>query len=148
MRLPIHLLTAVCCIAALTVGCTAVGGQTGTDANPRVINLTVDGYQFVPNTIQVTLGETVRFVVANPTDLAHEVYIGSPAEQAKDEAARASMAPMDQPSLSTQYGYGAYLAAYSTIEFRYEFSSRDEVMIGCHLPGHWDKGMKASITVR
>ena len=139
---------AACGVTLLTAACTVSGAQNGTDANPRVIQLTVDGYRFVPDAIDVTVGETVRFVVANPTDMAHEVYIGTPAEQAADEAARASTAPMQQPNVTTQYGYGVYLAAYSTVEFRYHFSNRDEVMIGCHLPGHWANGMKAAITVR
>lgn len=140
-------LAAACGIAILAAGCTVGGVQEGTDANARVIQLTVDGYQFVPDAIEVTVGETVRLVVSNPTDMAHEVYIGTPAEQAADEAARASTEPMQQPSIATQYGYGVYLAAFSTVEFTYHFSNRDEVMIGCHLPGHWANGMKAAITV-
>jgi uncharacterized cupredoxin-like copper-binding protein len=147
MRQPIQILAAACAVTLLTAACTVGGAQNGTDANPRVIQLTVDGYHFVPDAIEVTVGETVRFVVANPTDMAHEVYIGTPAEQAADDAARASTAPMQQPNITTQYGYGVYLAAYSTVEFRYHFPNRDEVMIGCHLPGHWAKGMKAVITV-
>jgi len=40
------------------------------------------------------------------------------------------------------------LGAYSSIDFEYTFSSAQEVMIGCHLPGHWAKGMKATIIVK
>jgi uncharacterized cupredoxin-like copper-binding protein len=148
MKQPMQILVGTCGLAILTAACTASGLRYGTDANPRAINLTVDGYRFIPDAIEVTLGETVRFVVTNPTDMAHEVYIGTPAEQAADDAARASTPPMQQPKITTHYGYGVYLAAYSTVEFRYHFSNRDEVMIGCHLPGHWAKGMKAAITVR
>ncbi|MDP9271136.1 MAG: plastocyanin/azurin family copper-binding protein [Chloroflexota bacterium] len=143
-----QILVVASCVAMLGAGCRVGGVQYGTDANPRAINLTVDGYRFIPDAIEVTVGETVRFVVTNPTDMAHEVYIGTPAEQAADEAAHASTPPMQQPKVKTQYGYGGYLAAYSTVEFRYHFANRDEVMIGCHLPGHWAKGMKAAITVR
>jgi uncharacterized cupredoxin-like copper-binding protein len=148
MKQPLQTLVATISVAILSAGCSVGGVQSGTDANPRVIQLTVDGYHFVPDTIEVTLGETVRLVVTNPTDMAHEVYIGTPAEQIADEAAHASTTPLQQPKVTTQYGYGVYLAAYSTVDFRYHFSSRDEVMIGCHLPGHWAKGMKIAITVR
>jgi uncharacterized cupredoxin-like copper-binding protein len=140
-------LAAACGIALLTTACAVSGAQNGTDASGRVIRLSIDAYRFVPDHVDVNVGETVRFVVMNPTDMAHEVYIGTPAEQAADEAARASTAPMQQPNVTTQYGYGAYLAAFSTVEFDYHFSNGDEVMIGCHLPGHWAKGMKAAITV-
>lgn len=144
----VRIMAAACCVAILTAACTVAGGQTGASANARVIELTIDGYHFVPAAVEVTVGETVRFVVANPTDMAHEVYIGSPAEQAADEAARSSAMPMQQPNITTQYGYGVYLAAFSTVEFDYHFSNRDEVMIGCHLPGHWARGMRVAITVR
>jgi uncharacterized cupredoxin-like copper-binding protein len=148
MRQLLKIVAAACGVSLLTAGCSFGGLPSGTDANPRVVALTVDGYRFIPDAIQVTVGETVRFVVANPTDMAHEVFIGTSAEQAADEAVRASTPPMQQPKVTTQYGYGVFLLAYSTIEFRYHFSNRDEVMIGCHLPGHWAKGMKAAITVR
>lgn len=148
MKQPIRILAAACSVAILSAGCTVGGVQNGTDANPRVIQLAVDGYRFVPDSMEVVLGETVRFVVANPTDMAHEVYIGTPAEQATDESAHASSMPMQQPKVTTQFGYGVFLAAYDTVEFRYHFSNLDELMIGCHLPGHWAKGMKAVITVR
>jgi uncharacterized cupredoxin-like copper-binding protein len=148
MRQLLKIVAAACGVSLLTAGCSFGGLPSGTDANPRVVALTVDGYRFIPDAIQVTVGETVRFVVANPTDMAHEIFIGTSAEQAADEAVRASTPPMQQPKVTTQYGYGVFLLAYSTIEFRYHFSNRDEVMIGCHLPGHWAKGMKAAITVR
>jgi uncharacterized cupredoxin-like copper-binding protein len=148
MKQSMQILVAASCVAILSAGCSVGGVLTGTDANPHAINLTVDGYRFIPNAIEVTLGETVRFVVTNPTDMAHEIYIGTPAEEAADEAAHASAPPMQQPKITTPYGYGVYLLPYSTVEFTYHFSNRDEVMIGCHLPGHWAKGMKAAITVR
>jgi uncharacterized cupredoxin-like copper-binding protein len=148
MRQLIQIVAAASGVALLTAACTVSRAPSGSDANPRVVNLRVDGYRFIPDAVEVTVGETVRFVVSNPTDMAHEVFIGTPAEQAADEAVRASTPPMQQPKLTTQYGYGVYLLAYSTVEFRYHFSNRDEVMIGCHLPGHWAKGMKAAITVR
>jgi uncharacterized cupredoxin-like copper-binding protein len=148
MKQPMQILVVASCLAILGAGCSGGGVLTGTDANPRVIQLTVDGYRFIPHAIEVRLGETVRFIVTNPTDMAHEVFIGTPAEQAADEAAHASAPPMQQPKVTTQYGYGVFLLPYSTIDFNYHFSNRDEGMIGCHLPGHWAKGMKAAITVR
>lgn len=132
--------------ASLVTGCSTVAG-VGTDANPRVVQITITGFRFVPDTIDVTRGESVQFVIHNPTDQAHELYIGSPTEQQADETAHASASPMEQPQVSTRYGYGVYLPAYSDSEFRYHFSTGSEVMIGCHLPGHWAAGMKAAITV-
>jgi len=146
MRRSLAILAGAAMVASLSAGCTQVT-QGGTTANPRLINLTVDGYRFVPDHVTVAEGETVRFVVTNPTDMAHEVYIGTPAEQQADESVHQSAAPMDQAKVASHMGYGEYLAAYSSIDFEYTFSGAQEVMIGCHLPGHWAKGMKATITV-
>jgi uncharacterized cupredoxin-like copper-binding protein len=107
MKQPMRTLAAACGIALLTTACAVAGAQNGTDANARVFRLSIDAYRFVPDHVDVNVGETVRFVVTNPTDLA----------------------------------------AFSTVDFDYHFSNGDEVMIGCHLPGHWAMGMKAAITV-
>jgi len=146
MRRSLVIVAGTAVVASLVAGCT-VAAQAGTDTNPRLIPMTVDGYHFVPDHVVVSQGETVRFVVTNPTDMAHEVYIGTPAEQQDDESVHQSAAPMDQAKVTSHMGYGEYLAAYSSIDFVYHFSGAQEVMIGCHLPGHWAKGMKATITV-
>jgi uncharacterized cupredoxin-like copper-binding protein len=128
------------------VGCSVNGGGSGTDQNPTIIPMSIEDYHFVPDHIVVQEGQTVRFVITNPTDRAHELFIGTPAEQDADEAHHRGASPMEQPNMS-RYGYGIYLPAYGTGEFEYHFTVANGIMIGCHLPGHWAAGMKASISV-
>ena len=47
----------------------------------------------------------------------------------------------------THFGYGIYLPAFSDGEFDYVFNSDADLLIGCHLPGHWEAGMVATIAV-
>lgn len=128
--------------AALTSACAI-------DATPagavRTVEVTIDGYHFVPDHLSVHRGESIRFVVTNPDTIAHELYIGTPAEQAARRAA--TVAPPSNPATVTHFGYGIYLPAFADGEFNYTFSADADLLIGCHLPGHWEAGMIATIDV-
>ena len=125
----------------LLAGC-AASAPAGSAA--REIEVTIDGYHFVPDHVEVRQGESVRFLVSNPDDIAHELYIGTIQEQAarREEGA---MAPSNDAV--THFGYGIYLPAFSDGEFDYVFNSDADLLIGCHLPGHWEAGMVATIAV-
>jgi uncharacterized cupredoxin-like copper-binding protein len=128
--------------ATVVAGCAASAAPAGT---PRTIEITVDGYHFVPDHFQVRRGESIRFVVTNPDTIGHELYIGTVAEQAARRAADVA-APSD-PASVTHFGYGIYLPAFADGEFDYSFSADTDLLIGCHLPGHWEAGMVATIDV-
>jgi uncharacterized cupredoxin-like copper-binding protein len=124
-------------------------GDEGSASPPpsvRIVELSMDGMRFTPERVEVRLHDTVRFMVSNPEDIPHEVFIGSEAEQLVHRAAHASIAPQEQADVP-HYGYGTYIPAWGTGQFEYRFDASDEVMIGCHLPGHWEAGMKALIVV-
>src|SRR6266542_1222654 len=46
----------------------------------RDVRVTISGLHFVPDRFDVRVGETIRFLVSNPTDLPHELFIGTVAE--------------------------------------------------------------------
>lgn len=127
-----------------------LGGEGVGTASPaptvRIVELSMDGMRFSPDRLEVRLHETVRFLVRNPEDIPHEVFIGSEAEQLTHRAAHGSAAPQEQADVP-HYGYGAFIPAFGTGQFEYRFDAPGEVMIGCHLPGHWEAGMRALIVV-
>ncbi len=130
-------------LSACGVGAqSTAAGSTGI----RTIELDTVGMRFVPDHIDVRLHETVRFVVRNTEATPHEVFIGTEAEQMAHHALHASTAPQAQQGIQ-HYGYGAYLPGFGTVEFDYRFDLATEIIIGCHLPGHWEAGMKAAIFV-
>jgi hypothetical protein len=61
------------------------------------------------------------------------------------EAAPSS--PSDGGSV-THFGYGIYVPALTDGELDYAFSIDTDLLIGCHLPGHWEEGMVATIDVQ
>lgn len=135
-------------LALLLAACTGGTdpGAVGQSPTPRVVELSMEDMRFVPERVEVRLHETVRFLVRNPDDIPHEVFLGTDAEQLEHRAAHASAPPGSQADVP-HFGYGAYVHARGTEQFMYRFDQPGPVTIGCHLPGHWEGGMRAEITV-
>lgn len=115
----------------------------GTD---RVIEVSMTGMHFVPDQLEVKVGETITFVVDNPNDIPHELFIGDLADQMAHAATHMAVSSPGQPNIP-HMGYGIYLQAHGTGMVTYHFAEAGEILLGCHLPGHWDAGMKAVVTV-
>jgi uncharacterized cupredoxin-like copper-binding protein len=116
----------------------------GTD---RVVELSMEGMHFIPDHIQVNAGELVAFVVTNPNNVAHELYIGTAADQAAHHAVHMAASSPDQ-ALVPHDGYGIFLEPHETGVVSYRFDTAGQILLGCHLPGHWEAGMVATVTVK
>jgi uncharacterized cupredoxin-like copper-binding protein len=102
-----------------------------------------DAMRFTPDKIVVKHGETVRFIVANEGKVRHELVLGTPQSLKEHYAAMLKDPGMehDDPSQIT-------LDAGKTGEIVWRFTRGGTVAMGCLQPGHYDAGMKGSITVR
>ena len=105
----------------------------GTAAAPRVVRVIAGpGYSFSPSTIAVARGETVTFEVTSMGGLVHEFMVGPADAVAADAAGTpevADIAMMQTKSVTTTFdGPGPYAFA-------------------CHAPGHYEAGMRGTITV-
>ncbi len=130
--------------AAVTLvagGCAA--GATGSsrprEAQERTVILDVRHSRFSPDEIRVRPGTTVRFVVRNTDPIAHELIVG-------DEGVQ------DRHERGTEAHHGdvpgeVSVAAGGTATTTYTFSRAGRVLLGCHLPGHWDYGMRGVVEV-
>jgi uncharacterized cupredoxin-like copper-binding protein len=106
----------------------------------------MEGMHFVPDRIQVKAGELVAFVVTNPTDVAHELFIGTEADQAAHAKVHMAASSGGQANIPHD-GYGIYLAPHAIGMVSYRFDIARRIMLGCHLPGHWEAGMHALVIV-
>lgn len=133
--------------AAILLGaCSSGASRIGTDESPRRIDLTMtDQMNFEPATIQGRRGETVRFVVRNASNEAHEAYIGTEEEQ-RIHATDHSGFGNDQAD-TPHLGYGVHVAPLGNGEFTVTLAADVEYIIGCHYPGHYEAGMRAVIEV-
>lgn len=109
------------------------GFVAGTVASPRVIRVYAGpGYAFSPSSISVARGETVTFVVTTMGPTAHEFMVG-PAD------AVASDAP-GTPEV-------ADIGMMQTKSLTYTFNGSGPFAFACHAPGHYEAGMRGTITI-
>lgn len=128
------------------VACGDGGTDASDDANAdRTVEIQMVDIAFEPADLEVTAGETVRFVFTNEGEVAHDAFIGD-ADAQDDHAAEmaddhgGSHGDDDSGAITVEPGESA--------EITHTFSADgDEVLIGCHQPGHYDAGMVTAVHV-
>ena len=109
---------------------------------PRTIAVSAtDALRFEPPVLTVKAGETVRFVVSNTGTVEHEFYVGDAAAQDihEQEMAAGAMHHGDANGVDVKPG------ATATLEMT--FDTPGELLVGCHVAGHYAAGMRAILTV-
>ncbi|MEJ5254735.1 MAG: plastocyanin/azurin family copper-binding protein [Acidimicrobiales bacterium] len=155
--------------STLLPGLLTACGSDHDDANhppERVIDVTMVDNAFRPDQLRVNEGETITFRFINAGTVTHEAVIGDESYQEAHHAEMTSIGhgaatePGTIPTASEASsgddhrggGDHAHTAALTvapgeTVEITFSFDDRGTVLIGCHEPGHWEDGMKATITV-
>jgi uncharacterized cupredoxin-like copper-binding protein len=111
----------------------APGFVAGTAAAPRAIRVVAGpGDAFSPSSISVARGETVTFVVTTAGPIVHEFMVGPADAVAADQAGTPEVADvgmMQTKSVTVTFdGPGPYAFA-------------------CHQAGHFEAGMRGTITI-
>jgi uncharacterized cupredoxin-like copper-binding protein len=131
----------------LLSACSPATPKAGTTASPRTVELTMtDQMTFEPARIDVRRGETIRFVVRNASNVAHEAYVGTEEEQRLHATVHSGLGAGDQTT-TTHLGYGVHVPAFGNGELVVTFDKAYEYVIGCHYPGHYAAGMRAIVAV-
>lgn len=106
----------------------------GTKAAPRIVWLNMDdSFRFMPDSVQVATGETIRFVLTNSGKAVHEFQVGPADKVAADEVDGVVVVEADA------------LDAGSTHVVDYTFDGSGPYAYACHEPGHYEAGMKGTI---
>ena len=120
---------------------------------PREVNLITRDYSFVPDELDLVPGETILLHVINGGLLVHEAIIGDTAVQDAWENAEAEVAdappgptpvvtvPSDVAGLRVVVASGQRIDVTWTVPADAEGAS----VVGCHIPGHWEKGMQIPV---
>lgn len=110
----------------------------------RTITLTMtDTMRFSPERITVRQGETVRLRVRNAGQLMHELVIGTRAEL---ESHAAMMAK--HPNMEHDEPYMAHVEPGKSGDIIWTFNRAGEFEFACLIAGHFQAGMKGTITVQ
>ena len=123
--------------------------ETADDDVDRVVEVDMEDIAFSVEELEFAVGERVRFDFVNVGQAPHEALIGDlhvqeEHEQEMTEGADHDEAPDegDEDELTT-----ISLEPGESGSFVHEFSEAGELWMGCHVPGHWDAGMRTRITV-
>jgi uncharacterized cupredoxin-like copper-binding protein len=124
----------------------------GTGSVPRTVNIVARDYAFVPATVDLVPGETVTFQVINGGLVIHEAIVADLEDQMAWEAAEAAAAdppPGPTPFVPDPPGFeGTRIVVESGQRLDVTWtvppdaaSAASGWFVGCHIPGHWAKGM-------
>ena len=112
----------------------------GVASSADTIEITIEHSKFVPSQIEVQQGSVVTFVIENRDPIAHEFILGDEALQRVHET-------------GTEKHHGARpgevsVPAGTTRKTTYTFTTGEDLTFACHLPGHYDYGMRGAVKVR
>ncbi|MDQ4144599.1 MAG: cupredoxin domain-containing protein [Actinomycetota bacterium] len=111
----------------------------------RTIEISINHSAFETSKIVIEKGEEVTFILHNNDPIDHEFIVGDAKVQAVHERGTEGHHD-DRPTEVT-------LPAGETVETTISFDdggplvAADPLLFGCHLPGHYDYGMKGFIRV-
>ena len=151
----------VIAIAGMAVVIAACGSQVvpitpppvpGTSAAPREVNIIARDYTYVPSRIDLVPGETVQFHVINGGLVIHEALLGNMDQQMAWEQAElilVDVPPGPTPEVPPPSGFSGtriVVASGQRLDVTWTVPATAPAdpsgwYVGCHIPGHWAKGM-------
>jgi uncharacterized cupredoxin-like copper-binding protein len=109
------------------------GFTPGTKAQPRIVVITADDdLRFLPMDIPVAKGETVTFQIKNVGTIEHEFMVGPMADAFGDKKGTPEIAA---------------IAGGTTKSLTVTFDGPGPYAFACHATGHFEAGMKGTITL-
>jgi uncharacterized cupredoxin-like copper-binding protein len=124
----------------------------GTAGTPREVNVIAREYAFVPSTVDLVPGETVLLHVVNGGLEVHEAVFGNLTTQLAWEASEAAVAdhpPGPTPFVAPPEGFDGVRVVVGSGQRVDELwtvpSDAAGWLVGCHIPGHYAKGMAVPV---
>jgi uncharacterized cupredoxin-like copper-binding protein len=102
----------------------------------------LDTMRFAPGQLQFARGQTVRLVVRNQGEALHEIVIGT-----REDIVRHRQAMREDPDMAHGAPHMAHVAPGATHDLVWKFDRAGQFEFACLLPGHYEAGMRGTITV-
>jgi uncharacterized cupredoxin-like copper-binding protein len=109
-------------------------------AGRQTVEVAINYSRFEPEVLRFESGQEVTFVIHNDDPIDHEFILGDQAVQDRHELGTEA----HHSSIPTEVS----VPAGETVETTVTFDQPGKLILGCHLPGHYAYGMKASVLVR
>lgn len=128
----------------------------------RTIEVKIGDMFFLPGSIEVKAGETVRFLLKNDGALLHEFNLGSPESHVAHQKEMAAMFQSGALSSSGAHDMEAMghmggmkhddtnsvlVEPGATAELVWRFSKANDLEFACNVPGHYQSGMLGKVNV-
>jgi uncharacterized cupredoxin-like copper-binding protein len=134
-------------LAALVIGalvCALTAWRSATSermAKPKdgSIVIKIEHSRFIPSTVAVEPGSTVRFVIENTDPIDHEFILGDLVLQTLHEQGTGRHNGSVPGEISVPAGW-TRSTTYTLPE------TSPALLFGCHVPGHWAFGMRGTVT--
>ena len=125
--------------AAALVAVWPAGSRAG-DGGARTVVVTMRHSRFEPSVVRVEPGERVRFVLRNTDPIDHEFILGDERVQLVHEKGTEAHHAPRPGEVSVPAG--------ETVVTTYTFPEvGGSLIFGCHLPRHYDFGMRGLVTI-
>lgn len=109
----------------------------------RTIDVSMlDKMRFEPSSLNVKLGETIRFVARNTGKVMHEFVLGTQETNDKHAALMVKF-----PGMEHDAPYMAHVEPGKTGEIVWTFNEPGEFKFACLIAGHYQAGMIGAVTV-
>jgi uncharacterized cupredoxin-like copper-binding protein len=103
------------------------------------VELDIEHSLFTTAELRVAEGTRVRFVVVNGDPINHELIVGPPAVHAR----HAQGTEAEHPAIPGEVSVGPGGTAVTT----FRFDEPGSFELACHLPGHYEYGMRGEVVV-
>jgi uncharacterized cupredoxin-like copper-binding protein len=147
---------------------TDIGEPGDTAAVNRTVEITMSDNYYEPERLQVSAGETVRFIVKNQGEFLHEFNIGTAAMHAEHQAEMATMMEhgmltptgIDHEMMKMDHGPNGMsghvhddpnsrlVEPGQTAELIWTFTTDADLEFACNVPGHYENGMMGEIDIQ
>lgn len=148
------LLTSTIAVALVAAACggsgddgTVAGSDAPSGGATRTVEVSMVDIAYKPARAAVKEGETVRFVFRNEGKVAHDAFLGDEAAQADHEKEMSSMNTTEGMDHGGTDSNAVTVEPGKTATITHTFRAGDELLVGCHQPGHYAAGMKLAIDV-
>jgi uncharacterized cupredoxin-like copper-binding protein len=123
----------------LAVTLAACAPASGGEPTEQTVRVRLHYSRFHPEAFAFEAGTTVTFVVENADPIDHEFILGDEGVQLAHERGTEAYHPPRPGEMTVPAG--------ETATTTYTFTEAGELIIGCHLPGHYAYGMRAPVRV-
>ena len=133
----------VAVFAALLYGCGSGTAATPAASTPVEVTVTETDFKIESSLKNFQKGAPYRFVVTNKGSVNHEFMIG-PQMMAGQNM---SMEEMDKMALALIKAEDLPPGATKTVDVTFKDSDRGALEAACHVPGHYEAGMRTLFSV-